>query len=82
MGACRVSVIYILCEDIDLGYHVVCGYPDAERADSDCAARNKKHTEEMILALQRGCGYDEARAIAYVSQSRQRFFVEVIDLKE
>ena len=80
MGTHRMTEVFILCEEIDLGYHVICGYPDSERAEADCAARNKKHSQELTLALQRGCGYDEAKAVAYVSQSRPRFFVEPLEL--
>lgn len=73
-------MIFLVCEDIDLGYHVICGYQDSERAEADCAQRNKKHAQELTLALQRGCGYDEDRAIAFISQSRPRFFVEPLEL--
>jgi hypothetical protein len=75
-----MTEVFILCEEVDLGYHVICGYHDSERAEADCAQRNMRHAKELTTALQRGCGYDEAKAVTYVSQNRPRFFVEPLEL--
>lgn len=58
--------VYLLCIEVDLGYHVVSVYADEKQADEVCEEKNERAIEEKILELITGCGYTTEQAVDWV----------------
>jgi len=75
-----MHTIYLLCENVDLGYHVRSAYVDEQFANSTCDTMNSIHRMKLIGDLQRGCGYNEEAAIEFVDNAGPNFFIEAVDV--
>lgn len=55
--------IYLVCEEIDLGYHVHEAYVDRERANAVCELKNRRRRESNVNSLiEDGYTREEAEA--------------------
>lgn len=70
--------VFLICENIDLGYHVVRAFSDQNNANNVCEEMNKLHLSKTIDGLITHCGYSEERAKEYANRSAQ-YYVEEID---
>jgi hypothetical protein len=61
--------IYLVVENVDLGYHAVQGYTDYARAEQECIRLNQEHNAQQIINLMDHCGYTEREAQTYVRYS-------------
>ncbi len=57
--------IYLVVENVDLGYHVVHGYTDNVRAVQECQRLIEIHNAQLRERLGH-CGYTEADAQEYI----------------
>jgi hypothetical protein len=58
--------IYLVVENVDLGYHVVHGYTDNVRAVQECQRLTDVHNFKKISDLMEYCAYSQADAQEYV----------------
>ena len=69
--------IYLVVENVDLGYHAVQGYTDPKDADQECERLIEIHNAKKISDLMGHCGYTEADAREYVKHYTQYEVVTV-----
>lgn len=60
--------IYLVVENVDLGYHAVQGYTDHVRAVQECQRLTDMHNVKKISDLMEYCVYSQADAQQYVKQ--------------
>lgn len=60
--------IYLVVENVDLGYHAVQGYTDPKDADQECQRLTEIHNIKKISDLMEYCAYTEADAREYVKR--------------
>jgi hypothetical protein len=58
--------IYLVGENVDLGYHAVQGYTDGRDADYECERLTEIHNAKKISDLMEYCVYSQADAREYV----------------
>lgn len=58
--------IYLVVENVDLGYHAVQGYTDHVRAVQECQRLTQEHNAQQLINLMDHCGYSELEAQLYV----------------
>ena len=58
--------IYLVVENVDLGYHAVQGYTDPKDADQECERLIEIHNAKKISDLMEYCVYSQADAQEYV----------------
>jgi hypothetical protein len=73
--------IYLVCENVDLGYNVVKAFKEQYRAFNHAKHLSHLHCKDKITALML-CGYTKERADLYVKNMMDEFFVDEIDLTE
>lgn len=72
------SKIYLICEEVDLGYHVKHAFLDKEIANTKCNDLNKIYINDTISCLMKHCNYSLDAATSY---ARPMYFVEEHDIK-
>lgn len=60
-----MNKVYMIVEDIDLGYHVKRVFFDQNRANTVCAEMNQNWRDQKIKDLMSSCGYTLKRATDY-----------------
>jgi hypothetical protein len=73
--------IYLVCENVDLGYNVVKAFKEQCRAFNHAKHLNHLYCKDKITALLK-CGYTKEQADLYVKNMNDEFFVDEIDLTE
>ena len=68
--------VFLICENVDLGYHVEAAYADEAVAESKCVELNAKFKVEKIKGLLSGCNYTLKQAEEYVRLFQAQYFVE------
>jgi hypothetical protein len=70
-----MDTVYLICEDIDLGYHVIGVYSDKTKAECQCAILNEDTKEKTIKHLVKcwGCTQELAEAEA---NDKVSFFIK------
>jgi hypothetical protein len=58
--------IFLVCENVDLGYHVIHAYTDEQLALDRLEMLNTTARQKKIHGLMTGCGYTQERAEEYV----------------
>ncbi len=58
-------IVYLICETVDLGYHVVAGYQSEEKAKAELEKMIQKAKEEKIEELKK-INYSQVEAENYV----------------
>lgn len=69
-------MIYLICDNVDLGYHVIKAMTDKDEAERFVKAENEKYNKSKIEDLKRGCGYSQEAAELFVLHSAPQFFVD------
>lgn len=74
-----MKTIYMVCENVDLGFHVEGAYTSEEKAEQVCAELNKRHIDLHVNALVKNCGYtvEQARDCA-----TDLYFVQGVELND
>ena len=60
--------IYLVVENVDLGYHAVQGYTDPVYAEQECQRLTEIHNIKKINDLMQYCVYSHADATEYVNR--------------
>lgn len=58
-------IVYLICETVDLGYHVVAGYQSEEKAKAELEKMIEQAKEEKIQALKK-INYSQKEAENFV----------------
>jgi hypothetical protein len=69
-------IVFLICEDVDLGYLVHSAYTSYSKAMQECAKLNADFANDKIKNLIKGCNYSFEEAKKYVEQSPEQFFIE------
>lgn len=72
--------MYLLCEHVDLGYHVITAFTDSKVAETTCEEMNAKYKAEKISSLIRDCRYTAEDAVNYYNYLTPLHFVEEVDV--
>ena len=72
--------VYMICETIDLGYHVVVVHANQDMANRACKALNDEYRRKMVKDLVDHCNYTQERAEAYVRGDQ--YFIEEHEVLE
>lgn len=73
--------IYLVVENVDLGYHAVQGYTNWVRADQECERLTQEHNALKIINLIDHCEYTELEAQQFVGHFTP-YGVEFVEVKE
>lgn len=73
------KTIYMVCEHVDLGYHVVSAFYSREKANEFCTKLQANYEKNMINRLINHCGYDLDAARSTV-RSPLQYFIEETEL--
>lgn len=71
--------VYLICENVDLGYHVVIGYLDNDQAKRACKAMNDDFRAKKINDLMQHCNYTFEAASDYARSDQ--YFIEDTELR-
>jgi hypothetical protein len=74
-----MKTIYLVCENVDLGYHVVKAYTEELAAIRHAKHLDTQHRKDKVFSLQKN-GYDRASAEVYSECMRDEFYVEATEL--
>lgn len=74
-----MKTIYLVCENVDLGYHVINAYTEEPAAISHAKQLDAQHRKDKVVALLKA-GYDLEPAEVYAKGMRDEFFVEAKQL--
>lgn len=74
-----MKTIYLVCENVDLGYQVVKAYTEEPAAISHAKQLDWHHRRDKVVALLKA-GYDLEPAETYAKNMREEFFVEATTL--
>lgn len=69
--------VFLICENVDLGYHVQGAFVSKDEADAVADAKNKEHVKVKV-AQYIALGYTEEQA--KVENQKGPFFVEAVEL--
>ena len=75
-----MKIIYLVCENVDLGYHVVKAFTEQSAAISHAKQLDDQHRKDKVVALLKA-GYDQESAEVYAKNMREEFFVEEVELE-
>jgi hypothetical protein len=73
--------IYLVVENVDLGYHAVKGFVDRVAAEEVCQGMNTEYQRDMVEGLIQHCGYTLENAWAYAGK-RTHYEVETVEVEE
>jgi hypothetical protein len=73
-----VNYVYLVCENVDLGYNVTEVYSDGDMAARVCKTLNEEHRAKKISDLMAHCNYTREAAEDYARYDQ--FFVEQRDV--
>ncbi len=68
--------VYLVCETVDLGYHVVTGYPSENRARVEMEKLNEEAVQQKVQDLMK-IGYNKKNAEKYARQLHYYELAEV-----
>ena len=74
--------VYLVNNNVDLGYHVESVYLTLEAAEDECNRLNKDYNEKQKVSLMKGCRYTEEQAINWLAMHSDEYFVEEMEVKE
>jgi len=78
-----MMIVHLICETVDLGYHVHSVYRDSTKALEVCDTLNARYRDQKIKDLMSmQIPYTEDQAIAFIHYTENQYFVdseEVID---
>ncbi len=72
--------VFLICQEVDLGYHVVAVHSNRDKAQQVCDYMNENYKAKKIHDLVNHIGYTLEDATAYVSRTDQ-FFIEQHDME-
>jgi hypothetical protein len=70
-----MTKIYLVCENVDLGYHVVKAFKEESAAINHAKYLDEQYRKDKIVALIKS-GYYKESAESYVRSIDDRFYVE------
>jgi hypothetical protein len=74
-----MTKIYLVCENVDLGYHVVKAFKEESAAINHAKYLDEQYRKDKIVALIKS-GYYKESAESYVEYMREEFYVEETEL--
>jgi hypothetical protein len=78
---CKMKTIYLVCENVDLGYNVVKAYTEELAAIRHAKHLDTQHRKDKVIALMKK-GYDQASAEVYAECMLDEFYVDTTTLIE
>lgn len=77
-----MSNVYLICEKVDLGFHVVCATMDEEKADAICERMNEEEINHKIEGLM-ATDYTKEEALQWISDNHYiPYFIDIHELIE
>lgn len=73
--------VFLICSNVDLGYHVEDVHADSLVAKEHCDILNSAYKAQKIKDLMSGCNYTLKQAEEYVQMSQAQYFVEEHEVK-
>ncbi len=60
--------VFVVCRNVDLGYHIEKIFRSSGTAHAECADLNQKYIDSKIKTLVEGCGYTQQDARDYATR--------------
>ncbi len=76
-----MKTVWVICESVDLGYHMVKGYGSYCKAVAECDRLNKQAINEKVKTLVEDFNYTRERALEYAMSSGV-YDVESLEIEE
>lgn len=76
-----MNTVYVICEPVDLGYHMVAGFASHDRAKAELDRMVQQARKEKIIGLIKGCNYTQQKAEQYV-QHTTFYELEMLEIEE
>lgn len=73
--------VHIICQNIDLGYHIHSVYLSENLANEKCKELNQEYTLKKIQKLIDNCGDSREVAEKYVKERGPEYFVESYEVE-
>ena len=77
-----MNKVYLVCCNVDLGYHVEYAYLNAHLAAQKVQEMNAEYANLKINGLMEGCGYSRENAVKWVQNHSDEYFLEEIKLNK
>lgn len=74
--------VYLVNEEIDLGYHVSECFLTKDSATSRMNELESIYRKDKIAGLIKGCNYSLEKATEWVNKHRPEYFIEEIEVKK
>jgi hypothetical protein len=78
---CSMTKIYLVCENVDLGYHVVKAFKEKSAAINYAKYLDDRYRKDKLVSLIK-IGYTKESAESYVKNMREEFYVDETELNE
>jgi hypothetical protein len=75
-----MSEVYLVCSNVDLGYHVEYAYLSEHSAIQKVNEMNAEYVKLKINDLMKGCKYSKEDAVKWVQTNSDEYFLQVVKL--
>lgn len=75
-----MKTIYLVCENVDLGYQVVKAFTEEPAAISHAKHLDEQHRKDKVVALMKTGYYTQESAEVCAEGMRDEFYVEATEL--
>ena len=77
-----MKTVWVICEEVDLGYHMVKGFSSYDRAEAECSRMNEHENREVLARFVQG-GYDQEYAENWVKHyESNKYQVQSVEVEE
>lgn len=77
-----MNKVYLVCRNVDLGYHVEYVYISEHKANEKASELNKEYSTSKIQQLINGCNYSNEKAEEWVNRRSAEYFVDSIEVEK
>jgi hypothetical protein len=76
-----MKAVWVICQTIDLGYHMVKGYASYDKAKAELERMHAEAVDDKVKALMTHCGYTKEQADDFCA-SHTFYILESLELSD